>query len=62
MVDMREVLERGSVKPADQIGDATDRLLKAVKDKLVRKAGKIDYAQLRKQGYSETMIARLKDI
>jgi hypothetical protein len=39
-----------------------DRLLKAVKEKLLREKGDIDYATLRRDGYSEAMIARLKAI
>ena len=41
---------------------AADRLLKAVKEKLVREKGKIDYAALRRNGYSEDLITRLKQI
>ena len=41
---------------------AGDRLLKAVKAKMLREKGKIDYAGLRRQGYSEATIARLKAI
>lgn len=42
--------------------EAGDRLLKVVKDKLLREKGKIDYAALRRNGYSETLISRLKAI
>jgi hypothetical protein len=42
--------------------EAADRLLKAVKEKLLREKGKIDYAALRRNGYSEDLIARLKQI
>jgi hypothetical protein len=42
--------------------DAADRLLKAVKDKIVRERGKVDYTVLRRQGYSEETIARLKEL
>ena len=42
--------------------EAADRLLKAVKEKLLREKGKIDYAVLRRDGYSEDLIARLKHI
>ncbi len=42
--------------------EAADRLLKAVKEKLLREKGKIDYAALRRNGYSEDLIARLKRI
>ncbi len=41
---------------------AADRLLKAVKGKLLREKGKIDYSALRRRGYSEDLIARLKQI
>jgi len=42
--------------------EAGDRLLKAVKEKLLQESGKIDYAVLRRNGYSEKLIARLKKI
>ncbi|HET7625373.1 MAG TPA: hypothetical protein VFM25_08910 [Verrucomicrobiae bacterium] len=42
--------------------EAADRLLKAVKEKILREKGKIDYAALRRDGYSEDLIARLKHI
>ncbi|HEY5040369.1 MAG TPA: hypothetical protein VIK53_00010 [Verrucomicrobiae bacterium] len=42
--------------------EAADRLLKAVKEKLLHEKGKIDYDALRRNGYSEDLIARLKQI
>jgi hypothetical protein len=42
--------------------EAGDRLLKATKEKMLREKGKIDYVGLRKQGYSESTIARLKEL
>jgi hypothetical protein len=42
--------------------EAADRLLKATKEKLLAEHGKIDYAALRRDGYSEKLIARLKEI
>ncbi len=59
---MGAVLERPSGKMSKEAIAAGDRLLKAVKAKLLRKSGKIDYAKLRKQGYSAATIARLKEI
>ena len=38
---------------------AGDRLLKAIKDELRKKGEKIDYNKLRRDGYSDAMIARL---
>jgi hypothetical protein len=42
--------------------EAADRLLKAVKQKILREKGKVDYADLRRNGYSEDLIARMKQI
>jgi hypothetical protein len=41
---------------------AGDRLLKAIKDEMRKKGEKIDYDKLRKQGYSDAMIERLKEL
>jgi hypothetical protein len=41
---------------------AGDRLLKAIKDGLRKKGEKIDYNKLRRDGYSDAMIARLKEL
>jgi hypothetical protein len=40
--------------------NAGDRLLKAIKDRLVAQGAKVDEEILRQRGYSETMIAKLK--
>ena len=42
--------------------EAGDRLLKAVKEKLLKEHGRIDYENLRRRGYSEDTLARLKAI
>jgi hypothetical protein len=47
---------------AQILGDATDRLLRAVKEKMLREKGQIDYEALAKEGYSAAMIARLKEL
>jgi hypothetical protein len=44
------------------IADATDRLLREVKQKMLREKGRIDYDQLVRDGYSAEMIARLKGL
>jgi hypothetical protein len=41
---------------------AGDRLLRAIKDELRKKGEKIDYDKLRKEGYSDVMIERLKKL
>ena len=47
---------------AQILGEATDRLLRAVKEKMLRENGQIDYEALAKEGYSAAMIARLKEL
>ena len=46
---------------ADLMDQATERLLRAVKQKLRKKQGRVDYAKLRKEGYSDRFLARLED-
>lgn len=42
--------------------EAGDRLLKAVKEKLLKEHGRIDYEGLRRRGYSEATLSRLKQV
>jgi hypothetical protein len=42
------------------MADATDRLLRAAKEKMLKEKGRIDYAHLRRENFSAAMIARLK--
>lgn len=42
--------------------DAGDSLLRAIKAKMLREHGKIDFVELRRKGYSETLIRRLKSL
>lgn len=40
---------------------ATTSLLKAVKQKMLKKQARVDYAKLRKDGYSDRFLARLEE-
>jgi hypothetical protein len=40
---------------------ATDSLLKAVKEDMLKEEGRVDTEALRKAGYSERLIARLEE-
>ena len=40
---------------------ATGNLLKAVKRKMIKKQGRVDYGKLRKEGYSDRFLARLEE-
>ena len=42
--------------------EASERLLKAVKHKILRQKGRVDYAAHRRNGYSQKLIARLKEL
>lgn len=42
--------------------EAGDRLLKAVKEKMLKELGRIDEADLRRRGYSEAIIERLNSL
>jgi len=46
---------------AELLDQATGQLLKAVKERMVKKHGRVDQSKLRKDGYSERFLARLKE-
>ncbi len=47
---------------ADLLDQATGQLLKAVKQKMRKKQGRVDYGKLRKEGYSDRFLARLENV
>jgi len=49
-------------KKSNVIADATDRLLRSAKEKMLQEKGRIDYEQLEREGFSAEMIARLKTL
>jgi hypothetical protein len=42
------------------LDQATDQLLRAVKARMLKKTGRVDYAKLRKEGYSDRFLPRLE--
>jgi hypothetical protein len=46
---------------AGLMDQATSNLLRAVKQKMVRKQGRVDYSKLRKDGYSDRFLAKLEE-
>jgi hypothetical protein len=46
---------------AGLLDQATVNLLKAVKKKMIKKQSRVDYAKLRKEGYSERFLAKLEN-
>ena len=45
---------------AELLDHGTENLLKAVKRKMVKDGGKVEYDRLRKEGYSDRFLARLE--
>jgi len=43
------------------LDQATDQLLRAVKARMLKNEGRVDYAKLRKEGYSDRFLARLEE-
>jgi hypothetical protein len=45
---------------AELLDYATNNLLRAVKQKIVRKEGRVDYNKLRKDGYSDRFLSKVE--
>lgn len=60
---MPVVVKRPKPSQSDNVvADATDRLLRAAKKKMLRDQGQIDYEKLCREGFSAAMIERLKEL
>jgi hypothetical protein len=46
---------------AELLDQATGQLLKAIKQKAIKKHGRVDYSKLRKDGYSERFLAQVEE-
>jgi hypothetical protein len=46
---------------AQLLDQATGNLLRAVKQKMVKKQSRVDYGKLRKDGYSDRFLAKLEE-
>jgi hypothetical protein len=57
------ITAKGQEKSNEAVfADATDRLLRATKKKILKQNGRIDYEKLARDGFSAEMIARLKQL
>jgi hypothetical protein len=45
---------------AELLDYATNNLLRAVKRKIIKKEGRVDYGKLRKEGYSDRFLAKVE--
>jgi hypothetical protein len=46
---------------AELLDFSTGSLLKAIKQKMLKKQGRVDHAKLRKDGYSDRFLAKLEE-
>jgi len=58
---VKAAITRKDKSEAELLDQGTNQLLKAVKQKMLKKQGSVDYAKLRKDGYSERLLARLEN-
>lgn len=58
---MKVVTRKKAKSDAELLEQATGNLLKAVKQKMLKRQGQVDCSKLRKSGYSERFLARLEE-
>ncbi len=57
---MKTTAKRRAKSEAELLDQATDNLARAIKRDMLKKNGHIDYDKLRKEGYSERLLAKLE--
>ena len=58
---MKATTKRQTKTEAELLDHATANLLRAVKQKMLKKRGRVDYDKLRKDGYSDRFLAKLEE-
>jgi hypothetical protein len=56
---VKATTKRQTKTEAELLDHATNNLLRAVKHKILKKEGRVDYDKLRKDGYSDHLLTRL---
>jgi hypothetical protein len=56
---MKSSIKRQTKTETELLDHATNSLLRAVKWKILKKEGRVDYDKLRKDGYSDRLLTRL---
>ena len=56
---MKATAKRRAKSEAELLDHAANNLARALKREMLKKDGRIDYDKLRKQGYSERLLAKL---
>jgi hypothetical protein len=59
-VRVKTSAKRRAKSEAELLNHATNNLARALKREMLKKDGRIDYDKLRKEGYSERLLAKLE--
>ena len=59
---MKSTVKRRAKSEAELLDYATNNLARALKRDMLKKHGRIDYDKLRKEGYSERLLAKLEEV
>jgi hypothetical protein len=57
---VKATTKRHAKSEAELLDHATNNLLRAVKQKILKKEGRVDYDKLRMEGYSNRLLTRLE--
>ena len=57
---MKATAKRQTKTEAELLDRATNNLLRAVKRKIIKKEGRVNYDKLRKEGYSDRFLAKVE--
>lgn len=57
---MKAAAKRQAKTEAELLDHATNNLLRAVKQEMLKKQGRVNYDKLRKEGYSDRLLDRLE--
>jgi hypothetical protein len=57
---VKTTIKRRAKSDAQLLDHATNSLLRALKDDMLKKEGRVDRDKLRKEGYSDRLLARLE--
>ena len=59
---MKATAKRHTKSQAELLDHATNNLLRGLKSDMQKKDGRVDYDKLRKEGYSDRLLARLEQV
>ena len=60
ITSVKATIKRRAKSEAELLDHATNNMLRALKRDMLKKSGRIDHEKLRKDGYSDRLLARLE--